>query len=111
MLAVLFLAWHLDSIFRWHHDDTMRTTVTLDKDVVRMLRDAMHRSRASFKQTLNTAVRAGLAQKNGPKVPRFIVRARAMGLRAGLDPISLNQLADDLEIDAFVEKNARPRKR
>jgi len=52
-----------------------------------------------------------LAQKNGPKIPRFVVRARAMGLRAGLDPISLNQLADDLEIDAFVEKNARARKR
>jgi hypothetical protein len=89
----------------------VRTTVTLDKDVERMLRDAMHGSRASFKQTLNAAIRAGLAQKGARKIPRFIVRAKAMGLRAGIDPISLNQLADDLEVDAFIEKNARTRKR
>ena len=34
----------------------MRTTVTLDKDVERMLREAMHRSRTSFKQALNAAM-------------------------------------------------------
>jgi hypothetical protein len=90
----------------------MRTTVTLDKDVERLVREAMHRSRASFKKTLNAAVRAGLAEKNtSAKVPRFIVRAKSMGLRTGLDPASLNQLADELEVDAFVEKHARNRKR
>ena len=31
----------------------MRTTVTLDPDVERLLREAMHRSRLSFKETLN----------------------------------------------------------
>ena len=86
--------------------------MTLDKDVERMLRDAMHRSRASFKKTLNAAVRAGLAGKNASaKAPRFIIRAKPMGLRAGLDPASLNKLADELEVDAFIEKHARPRKR
>jgi hypothetical protein len=84
----------------------------LDKDVERLLREAMHRSRASFKKALNAAVRAGLTEKNtSAKVPRFVVRARPMGLRAGLDPASLNQLADELEVDAFVEKHARNRKR
>jgi len=89
----------------------MRTTVTLDKDVERMLRDAMHRSRTSFKKALNGAIRAGLAQKDGPKVHRFVVRARPMGLRTGLDPASLNKLADELEVDAFIEKPLRTRKR
>lgn len=91
-----------------HHDDGMRTTVTLDGDVVTLLRDAMHRTRRSFKETLNAAVRAGLRGTRVCPARRFLVRARPMGLRAGLDPLSLNRLADDLEIDALV---AQPRRR
>jgi Arc/MetJ family transcription regulator len=41
----------------------MRTTVTLDDDVKRLLQDAMHRSGKSFKETLNAALRAGLQEK------------------------------------------------
>lgn len=89
----------------------MRTTVTLDKDVERMLRDAMHRSRKSFKQTLNTALRVGLGGKAPPPhASKFIVKARPMGLRAGIDPASFNRLADDLELDAFLEKQAHSRR-
>lgn len=86
----------------------MRTTVTLDKDVERMLRDAMHRSRTSFKQTLNTALRIGLGGTTAqPTAKPFHIKARPMGLRAGLDPAGLNRLADDLEVDAFLEKHRR----
>jgi hypothetical protein len=89
----------------------MRTTVTLEKDVERMLRDAMHRSRKSFKQTLNAALRIGLSGKAvQPKAGRFVVKARPMGLRAGHDPAGFNRLADDLEVDAFLEKHARARR-
>lgn len=89
----------------------MRTTVTLEKDVERMLRDAMHRSRKSFKQTLNIALRTGLGGKTvQTKARRFVVKARPMGLRAGLDPAGFNKLADDLEVDAFLEKHARARR-
>jgi len=38
----------------------MRTTVTLDPDVHALLRTAMKERRVSFKEALNTAVRAGL---------------------------------------------------
>jgi hypothetical protein len=86
----------------------MRTTVTLDKDVERLLREAMHRSRSGFKQTLNAAVRAGLGQKAAPATRRpFVLKARPLGLRAGLDPAGFNKLADDLEIDAWVDQNRR----
>ena len=86
----------------------MRTTVTLDKDVERLLREAMHRSRSGFKQTLNAAVRAGLGQKAAPARRRpFVLKARPLGLRAGLDPAGFNQLADDLEIDAWLDQNRR----
>jgi len=85
---------------------SMRTKVTLDRDVEQMLREAMHRSRNGFKQTLNAAIRAGLSQKTAPAAGRpFVVQARPLGLRAGLDPAGFNQLADDLEVDAVLEKN------
>ena len=88
----------------------MRTTVTLEKDVERMLRDAMHRSRRSFKQTLNVALRSGLSGKTlPPKASRFVVKARPMGVCAGIDPASFNKLADELEVDAFLVKTRRMR--
>jgi hypothetical protein len=86
----------------------MRTTVTLEKDVEQMLRSAMHRSRHSFKATLNNALRAGLTAKPvQTRHARFVVKARPMGLRAGIDPASLNKLADDLETDSVRAKAQR----
>ena len=77
--------------------------MTLDDDVEEMVREAMHRTRQSFKETLNAAVRAGLSRRSLQPEPRpFVVRARPLGLRAGLDPAGFNKLADDLEIDAFL---------
>ena len=76
-----------------------------------MLRDAMHRTRRTFKETLNAALRAGLGGKP-PKARKaqFVVKARPMGLRAGIDPTSFNKLADELEVDAFLEKARRRKK-
>lgn len=86
----------------------MRTTVTLDADAERLLRNAMHSRRKSFKQTLNDAIRAGLGAKSKPRDrPRFMVKARPMGLRVGIDPTSMNQLVDELEVDAVLAKAQR----
>ena len=88
----------------------MRTTVTLDNDVVRQLRQHMHRARRSFKQALNHAIRAGLTDRLAvARQPRFVVEARPMGLRPGIDPTGLNKLADELESDAV--RTAQPRRR
>ena len=77
-----------------------------------MLRDAMHRSRKSFKETLNAAVRAGLGGKPvKTRAAKFIVKARPLGLRSGFDHAGFNKLADDLEVEAFLEKNSRVKKR
>ena len=73
-----------------------------------MLRDVMHRSRKSFKEALNSAVRAGLgakAVKTGAS--KFTIKARPLALRSGIDPAGFNKLADDLEVDAFLDKNVR----
>ena len=76
-----------------------------------MLRNAMHRARRSFKETLNAALRDGLTGKPvRAKAAPFVVKARPMGLRAGIDPASLNRLADELEVEAFSAANTRTRK-
>lgn len=81
----------------------MRTTVTIDPDVQQLLQDAMQRSRRSFKETLNQALRKGLADMAPPvDEPPFRVDARPLGLRAGIDPARLNQLNDEQEADAFL---------
>lgn len=80
-----------------------RTTVTLDPDVEQLLRDAMQRRRQSFKETLNQAIRNGLADLAGKSQKPFRVHGQPMGLRPGIDPARLNQLADELEAEHFVE--------
>jgi len=86
----------------------MRTTVTLDPDVERLVKEAMHRSRRSFKETVNRALRAALGREPAPSErPAFVLRARPLGLRAGIDPTSFNKLADELEADAIRERHTR----
>ena len=86
----------------------MRTTVTIDPDVHQLIQDEMQRSRRSFKETLNQALRRGLADMAPPVDEQpFRVDARPLGLRAGIDPARLNQLNDDQEIDAFLSLTYR----
>lgn len=86
----------------------MRTTVTLDADVEQLLRDAMQQRRQSFKEALNQAIRAGLSGAGlGVADQPFMLHAQPMGLRTGIDPGRLNQLADELESEAFADLSRR----
>ncbi len=89
----------------------MRTTVTIDPDVEELLRHATSGSGMSFKEALNDGLRRGLAHlvPAGTIAP-FVVEARPMGLRAGLDPIKLHDLAGDLDAEAFVATTGQLRK-
>jgi hypothetical protein len=90
----------------------MRTTVTLDPDVEQMLRDVMHEKRQSFKVTLNEAIRKGLAcERPAIHQPPFVVQARPLGLRAGIDPSRLNQISDELEVETHLEQTRQGRRR
>jgi hypothetical protein len=82
----------------------MRTTVTLDPDTERLLREAMQQTGHSFKVTLNEALRKGLADTVvvADEEP-FVVKAKNMGLRPGIDPTKLQQLADEMEVEAYLE--------
>ncbi len=87
----------------------MRTTVTLDPDVVRLLKDDAHKRGASFKVALNEAVRMAFrpTPPSSTKRKKFVVKSHPMGLMPGIDYSKANKLADDLEIDAFIALTKR----
>jgi hypothetical protein len=83
----------------------MRTTLTLDADVARALEEEAHRQRKPFKQVVNEAIRRGLAPRGQGRPPaRYRVRPHRTTLRPGIDAGALNQLADELEDEAVVER-------
>ena len=57
----------------------MRTTVTLDPDVERLLRQTMRQRDVSFKEALNEAIRTGLARGNQRRARRFVQQSFALG--------------------------------
>lgn len=76
----------------------MRTTLTLEEDVAAKLRAEMRRSRRSFKEVVNEFLRLGLNmhREHKPGKP-FIVQARPLGLRPGLDYDKISELVEHLE--------------
>ncbi len=92
---------NLDIIEVEHHDVTMRTTLTLDDDVAQKLEAVAKRDGTSFKETVNTLLRRGLAsQETRPRRQRrFRVLAFRSAFGAGVDPLRLNQLVDELEVE------------
>jgi hypothetical protein len=61
----------------------MRTTLTLDPDVARLLREEAHRQRRPFKDVVNEAIRRGLAPAPNARRPgRFRARTRRPSGRA-----------------------------
>ena len=86
----------------------MRTTVTLDADTESLLREAMRQRGQTFKQTLNDAVRHGLAGVAGdPDRPPFVQRTFPMGLRAGYDLGKLSALEAEMDVEAFLDVTRR----
>lgn len=85
----------------------MRTTVTLEPETERLLREAMRRHGYSFKEALNRAVVRGLTEPaledEGPCEPP----TARMGLKAGRDGAAMHHLADELEAEAFLELTDR----
>lgn len=87
----------------------MRTTLTLDDDVVELLDAAIHREKKPMKQIVNEALRRGLAPERAKVRKRFRVRPHRTSLRPGIDPSALNRLLDEVEDEAVVEKIERAR--
>jgi hypothetical protein len=81
----------------------MRTTVTLDPDVEVLLRAAMRERQLSFKDALNSALRAGLTDAVQQKRV-FTQETFAMGAEQGFRWDKALALADALEDEELTRK-------
>ena len=85
-------------------DPEMRTTLTLDDDLGDALRERARLLNIPFKQAVNDALRRGMSPgQPGPIAPEFRVNPFDIQFTPGVDPLKLNQLSDELAVDAFVE--------
>jgi hypothetical protein len=83
----------------------MRTTLTLDPDVAKLIEEEAHRQRKPVKHVVNEALRRGLAPGAVSRSrKRFRVQPHKTRLRPGIDAGSFNRLADELEDEAVIEK-------
>jgi hypothetical protein len=81
----------------------VRTTVTLYEDVAAALHAAARERGVSFKEALNSAVRAGLSATPA-QTPSFRIPTRALGLRPGIDLDRALRLAGEDEDEESVDK-------
>ena len=54
---------------------------------------------------MNEAIQRGLSRGNEPsteEIKPFVVKPHACGLMPGIDPLKINQLVDELELEAFA---------
>ena len=83
----------------------MRITLTIDDDVADALEQRAKRLGVPFDRVFNDALRRGLAAQEARDRPAFRVRPFRSGFRPGIDPLKLNQLNDELEVQDFLEKH------
>lgn len=81
----------------------MRTTVTIDPDLAARLRRIARERGISFKEALNSMLRAGLGERAGTARP-YRVPARRLGLRPGIDLDKGLRLAAALEDEETSRK-------
>jgi hypothetical protein len=84
----------------------MRTTVTLDPDVERLIRTAMRERGISFKQALNQAARKGLqsGSAHARTKRKFVQEVFHMGVPRNFRWEKILALADALEDEEIVRK-------
>lgn len=89
----------------------MRTTLTLDPDVARLIEEEAHRLRKPVRHVVNEALRRGLSSARTPAAKRYRVQPHQARLKPGLDRARLNALADELEDAAVLGRAPAPGRR
>jgi hypothetical protein len=81
----------------------MRTTLTIDDDLMAQIEDLRRREGISFKGAVNRLLRAGTqCLSQPPKAKPYRTKPKKLGLRTGFDPIELNRLADEIDVGRFA---------
>lgn len=81
----------------------MRTTVSIDPDLAAKLHAAARERGTSFKEALNSALRAGLGAQAAKATP-YRLQPRRLGLRRGVDLDRGLRLAAALDDEEVVRK-------
>jgi hypothetical protein len=89
----------------------MRTTVTLDPDVERLLKTTAYKRGKSFKVVLNEAVRQSLGPKKKTAGKHILLPAHSSGLRPGFAWNNLSAQAAELEDQEIIARMRRSKKR
>ena len=84
----------------------MRTTVTLDPDVERLIKSAMREKGVTFKQALNDAVRAGRGAPQAKRRRRFVQRTFSLGSEQHFRWDKALAAADAIEDEELIRKYA-----
>ena len=83
----------------------MRTTLTIDDAIAADLKELAHRSKKSFKEVVNEALRLGLSARQSPKRTPYRLRPASMGaVASGIDLDKALRLADSLEDREILRK-------
>ena len=88
----------------------MRTTLTIEPDIEIEIDRRRRASGSSLKGIVNGLLRKGLrAEAETPPPEPYRSETFDLHFRAGIDPLKLNQLVDELEVDTFLEREAADR--
>ena len=80
----------------------MRTTLTIYDEIAAALKSLARNSGKTFETVVNEVLRSGLGEKPVPDQKAFQVASARLGFLPGIDPLKLNQLVDELEVDDFT---------
>ena len=87
----------------------MRTTLTIDDDLAERIQE-QRRQGHSLKRVINALLREGLqSRQRRPRGKKYRTKAYKLGMRPGFDPVKLNQLVDELEVEEQPEREDRLR--
>jgi Arc/MetJ family transcription regulator len=88
----------LDIMMLHCYHQSVRTTLTIDDDVIAKINAEMRRSGKSFKETVNDALRTGLSVRKELKAAEpFRVRSKPLGTYPGLNYDSIAELLEQVE--------------
>ena len=84
---------------------SMRTTLTIDDDLAKELREKAHQTGSSFKDVVNKAIRAGLTHIDKPKrIKAYKCKTYSLGYPPREDLDHALNLADRLESEEIARK-------
>ena len=89
----------------------IRTTLTLDEDLARTLRDEAQRTRQSFREVVNASLRRGLQRGSASAAALPQPPVHSLGLSSEAATMSANKLNDLLETEHLAAPRPASRTR